>query len=688
MRSSRTNYPVVTWLVVGLATIAGTIRALQPAIPPPPAVEQAINQSGFVGRGRAQPVRWRALSDAALTEARRLEKPIFLLISSVWSRFGRVADRTGFDSVELAQYLDAEFVPIRVDTVERPEWLTAFQPLTRARTGYDPAFQIQVLNPDGTLIASYMRRGAEDQIDVNVLEYMLQNARRIASKARATRTQPAAAEEQAREASDLTGPRKGASIDYDAQLRRLRANVHPRFGGVPNGSFQSLAPSAWRLMLAAGDRAALDASLGPMLQTPIVDWLDGGFFRQSSKLDWSEIEFDKLAVQNAEMALLLAQRAALWGDPLDRYLAGATIDTLFGAFRASGVLDTAQIGDEGEMNRSARSSFSPKFLRQNFSESDREWLRQVFRLRVEENAQMALALRRGRSFLTASDRISKMLARLRELRADKSRRFSEQYTLDVNGHCAARLLEAARLMNDPNRLGQAGTLFDALKRFRAGEDDVVHNLIKDASSYRYLGDYIAYADAAFQDYLAYGRTDSFAEGLRVLRRALTLFGSPDTGVLANGLSSDLLRPLPNVQVPSLLDDLRESTTAATVRLLYAYASVLGGKQAVSLNRKASAIVAQYSGFVERFGLKMSGFVLAAQVLEEGAYALVLGPNATVEAGELARRLPTRLIAPITAEMRPDLAARGNGFYITQYGRMTGPMTARQAFDALRPPWQT
>jgi len=109
-------------------------------------------------------------------------------------------------------------------------------------------------------------------------------------------------------------------------------------------------------------------------------------------LDHSMMEFDKSSVATANMAWMLSQARPWLKTPDDQalcdYVLKLATQSLTTEFRSdNGFVKTARIGDEQEDGRSARSSITPKRIREALSPQDREWARQNLGLFVESNPQ-------------------------------------------------------------------------------------------------------------------------------------------------------------------------------------------------------------------------------------------------------------------------------------------------------------
>ena len=73
------------------------------------------------------PVRWQAWGPAAFERAKKENRPIFLVIGTASSYEGYRMHREVFLNGEIAEYLNAYFVPVVLDRIEYPEIARAYE---------------------------------------------------------------------------------------------------------------------------------------------------------------------------------------------------------------------------------------------------------------------------------------------------------------------------------------------------------------------------------------------------------------------------------------------------------------------------------------------------------------------------------------------------------------------------------
>ena len=81
------------------------------------------------------PVDWFPWGAEAFTRAREQDRPIFLSIGYSTCHWCHVMEHESFESDEIAQVLNAHFVPIKVDREERPDVDRVYMAFVQATTG-------------------------------------------------------------------------------------------------------------------------------------------------------------------------------------------------------------------------------------------------------------------------------------------------------------------------------------------------------------------------------------------------------------------------------------------------------------------------------------------------------------------------------------------------------------------------
>ncbi|MEM9512267.1 MAG: DUF255 domain-containing protein, partial [Cyanobacteria bacterium P01_E01_bin.48] len=81
----------------------------------------ATSQSLYLRKHADNPIDWRAWTPEALAEAKANDLPIFLSIGYSRCHWCTVMEGEAFSDEEIANFMNANFLPIKVDREERPD---------------------------------------------------------------------------------------------------------------------------------------------------------------------------------------------------------------------------------------------------------------------------------------------------------------------------------------------------------------------------------------------------------------------------------------------------------------------------------------------------------------------------------------------------------------------------------------
>lgn len=692
------SFSVVTLVVVVLGIFGLGIRQLATLLPPPAPNRMELETADFLRQGARHAINWRLLDDEAFSEARRTDRPILLLLGAVWSTEARRMDQMIFTDSEVQSFLARNFICVRVDLDEAPQWRSAFLPVSRVRTAISSGFQMYYLDPEGRLFDFYSRRGMQPLTDALVFLDEFVSARRRYEEIRRGDGGPLPAGQLQDNDSDTLERAPSMFPNREFFLQELVDAIDPRYGGFSRFG-QAPRPLALSYLLAHGKVDAWRAATDPMLRSGIVDWLDGGFYRAAKSRDWTYIEFDKLALHNAELMLAIGLGGQMLGDDFCLRIAKNTFDALLDRFGSQGWIVAARVGDDDRRGRSAYSSFSVSDLRRYggtgiLTREETDLARDFFGLSVEDNPQMVMRVRDPSEF--ADPRFDPLIAKLRESRKVHPAPYSKVPYAHVNFGVVAAAMRAARMWNEPDRIVRAERFLDQLKTFLSS-NDVTHRMPQQVGDRPLLPDYLNASEAFLEHYLATGRVDSLERGLGILRRARTLFAEDGNWLLTMSRSGGLGPQ--GTDVPELVDMPTEATTARVIRLLGTYAKLLRGGNLAPLarqfNEEALELISRYGSLVPELGVGASGMMSASAGLLDERHAIVVGEYAVAEARELASRIPTRFVAPAFGMVREDLQRRGSGIYVIEGAEVIGPISSDQAvtllpayLDSMRTPGST
>lgn len=260
------------------------------------------------------PVNWYAWSEEAFEAARALNRPILLSVGYSTCHWCHVMERESFEDKEIAAYINANFVAIKVDREERPDIDDMYMQAVRMLTGRGGWPMTVVMTPkrepffggtyfparDGdrgarqgflSILKSLQRRYKDNPDGV------AQQAKRISQKLIA-RSKPLPA-----------GPVPAMSAIHRTALQ-LHQNFDKQLGGFGRAPKFPL-PSRTAILLRFARRAKSDPAkhdvvwtLEKMSTGGIYDQVGGGFHRYAVDARWLVPHFEKMLYDNAQLVSL------------------------------------------------------------------------------------------------------------------------------------------------------------------------------------------------------------------------------------------------------------------------------------------------------------------------------------------------------------------------------------------------
>ncbi len=276
----------------------------------------AGEKSPYLLQHQHNPVDWYPWGEAAFSKARAEKKPIFLSIGYSTCHWCHVMERESFENEEIAGFLNAHFVSIKVDREERPDVDRVYMTFVQASTGQGGWPMTVFLTPElkpffgGTYFPPNSRFGQPGLKDV-----LTQVQELWASHPGDLRQ---SADGIVRQLSGAAAPPATTNLVLSTALLekaadRLEAGYDPQYGGFgPAPKFPH--PSQLLFLLAYGashgDREAVRRVLytcDRMAAGGLHDQLGGGFARYSTDAQWLVPHFEKMLYDNALLASVYIQ---------------------------------------------------------------------------------------------------------------------------------------------------------------------------------------------------------------------------------------------------------------------------------------------------------------------------------------------------------------------------------------------
>ena len=287
--------------------------------------------SPYLRQHADNPVNWQPWDETALAAARERDVPIFLSVGYSACHWCHVMADESFEDETIAESLNEDFVPIKVDREERPDLDRIYQTVAQLTSGRGGWPLSVFLTPEGepfyvgTYFPPESKRGMPGFRDLlerirdswNDPDERREMERRAEQWTRAVDDQlEATPDQRERPADDFL--RQAA----DAALRA----ADREYGGWGSGGPKFPQPGRLDLLLRGYDRTGTDEyrevvveALDAMADGGMYDHVGGGFHRYATDRQWTVPHFEKMLYDNAELPRRYLAGYQATGD--DRYAA-------------------------------------------------------------------------------------------------------------------------------------------------------------------------------------------------------------------------------------------------------------------------------------------------------------------------------------------------------------------------------
>jgi len=289
---------------------------------------------------RAREIAWRPWGEPAFAEARRLGRPILLSLSAVWCHWCHVMDETSYSDPRVIAIVNEDFVPIRVDNDRHPDVNR------RYNMGGWPTTAFLAAGGDVISGATYIPVDQMLQALERVREFFEVNRASLlaldsSAPAHAADGEAAFAQRSAARgrldlvSADFAGdPDVPGDIPAEIALQVVHAfdPLHGGLGADPKfpqadvfafmlgfaglrdrGAPEHIAPGSSALLRPARVHEILRTTLTGMTSGGLYDHVGDGFFRYSTRRDWSIPHYEKMLEDNARLAALYLEAWAQAG---------------------------------------------------------------------------------------------------------------------------------------------------------------------------------------------------------------------------------------------------------------------------------------------------------------------------------------------------------------------------------------
>jgi uncharacterized protein YyaL (SSP411 family) len=578
--------------------------------------------SPYLLQHATNPVDWREWGREAFDEAIERDVPVLLSVGYSACHWCHVMAHESFEDPETAEYMNQNFVSVKVDREERPDVDRIYMDAVQAMTGRGGWPMTVFMDGEGRPFFAGTYYPKDDRHGHPSFRRVMESIVHAWHHRRPDITQQS---QRLTEAVSAALPPGEAAPDAGVVQSALAALLtgwdrdHGGFGGAPK--FPQVPTVEFILravaMGAAGPHeeeaiAAITMTLDRMARGGIHDHLGGGFARYSVDREWLVPHFEKMLYDNALLARLYLRAGQVTGHGAFTEVAESTLDYLIRDMtHPSGGLFSAEDADS--------EGVEGKFYVWSWGEleevlaDDRRWAAEIYGASPAGNFEGDNILHRYRPLedVAAANNVTVQAAGEARRRIDialsaaRSRRIrpglDDKVVTAWNGLGLWAFAEAASVLRKPRYLEHARRVGDFLLEHLRRHDGRLLRSWRDGrvSGPGFSDDYGASAMGLFALYQATGEVRWFRAAEEVTRDMIDLFADrADGGFFATGHDAEKLITRPKDQMdnptPSgsslaleaiqvlaaftgdqdLLEH-RESTLRASARLIERYPSAAG-----------------------------------------------------------------------------------------------------------------
>ncbi|MEM9018394.1 MAG: thioredoxin domain-containing protein, partial [Verrucomicrobiota bacterium] len=451
------------------------------------------------------PLAWWPGSEDAFAEAKRLDKPVFLSVGYTTCHWCHVMEHESFEDEEVAELINAHYIPVKVDREERPDIDEVYMQITQAITGGGGWPMTVVMTPDkhaffaGTYFPkeSVAGRPGIKRVATELHRAWVERREEVESTALNI----------SKQLGEIMGSSPGGDLDpslFDVAFADFSERYDEQWGGFAVRPKFPVPPNLMFLLRyhhRTGNEEALamvERTLTEMRRGGIYDHVGFGFHRYATDPEWLLPHFEKMLYDQALIAMAYLEAYQVTGKKLYErtareiftyVLRDMTSET--GGFYSAEDADSE--GEEGKFY-----VWSNEEILEILGEEDGEFFLKTFRFEEEGNffeektgKKIGTNIPHLREDLLdeARERAEDLRVRLFEAREKRIHPQKDDKILtDWNGLMIAAFAKGAQALGDESYRDAAATAADfvletltdnegrLLKRYREGEAGLTAHL--------------------------------------------------------------------------------------------------------------------------------------------------------------------------------------------------------------------
>ncbi|MDO5293932.1 MAG: thioredoxin domain-containing protein [bacterium] len=343
------------------------------------------------------PVDWYPWCEEAFVKAKSEDKPIFLSIGYSTCHWCHVMERESFEDTEVADYLNAHFISIKVDKEERPDVDTIYMNVCQAMNGHGGWPLTILMTPEQKpfYAGTYLPKHSRGQM-LGLME-LLQAINKMwqEDKERIQGTGDSIVEQLRRASQNTESDEEPSKQLFGTAYLAMKQSYDSKYGGFGRApKFPTPHNLMFLLRYAATyqDKKALamvEGTLNGMFQGGIYDHIGGGFSRYSTDDQWLVPHFEKMLYDNALLVLAYAEAYQVTKNELYAYVIQETLQYVMAEMtdECGGFYCAQDADSEGEEGKYY--VFTPEEIKKVLGEEDGTWFNETYQITKQGNFEGA-----------------------------------------------------------------------------------------------------------------------------------------------------------------------------------------------------------------------------------------------------------------------------------------------------------
>ena len=274
-----------------------------------------LEKSPYLLQHAHNPVNWYPWSEEAFNTAKKKNWPILLSVGYSTCHWCHVMEEESFEDLEIAQYINKNYIAIKVDREERPDIDSVYMSAVQMTTGRGGWPMTVWLNPHKQVFYAgtyFPPRKGDRGSSIGFLS-LLKELKNVYEEKQEEITRTGKEIQKALQASLSPTPTSSQNIPNKEAFHTLYSQVKKRWDPVYGGikgtpKFPSSFPARFllRSYLKTQDKDILQAihtSLDGMQKGGMHDQVGGGFHRYSTDEKWLIPHFEKMLYDQALLAM-------------------------------------------------------------------------------------------------------------------------------------------------------------------------------------------------------------------------------------------------------------------------------------------------------------------------------------------------------------------------------------------------